>query len=142
LLSTNNAITPAPGSQKKACMALSYSQVALHLIQAKSDGQYICDSNCQQWISSQLYSHTLAVAECNDDLSSFLQWYSTHVKCPNISTLPMSNLPRGRGRKRGKAKHQRNRSCNSPIDNVTVPPGLQTAFMNNNDVRYGHMELL
>ena len=137
LLSTSNAITPAPGSQKKACMVLSYSQVAPHLIQAKSDEQYICDSNCQQWISSQLCSHTLAVAERNDDLSFFLQWYTTHAKRPNISTLAMSNLPRGRGRKGGRAKRQRNRSYNPPIDNVTVRPGLQTAFMNNNDVRYG-----
>jgi len=77
------------------------------------------------------------VAERNDDLSSFLQWYTTHAEHPNIGTLTMSNLPRGRGRKGGKAKHQRNRSCNPCIDNVTVQPGLQTAFMNNNDVRYG-----
>ena len=50
LLSTSSAITSTPGTQKKACMVLSYSQVTPHLIQAKSDGQYICDSNCQQWV--------------------------------------------------------------------------------------------
>ena len=44
-----------------------YSQVAPHLIQVKSDGQYLCDSNCQQWVSSQLCSHTLAAAERNGD---------------------------------------------------------------------------
>lgn len=63
LLSTSNAITLAPGNQKKACMVLSYSQVTPHLIQTKSNGQYICDSNCQQWVSSQLCSHMLAVAD-------------------------------------------------------------------------------
>ena len=100
LLSTSNAITCAPGTQKKACMVLSYSQVTPHLIQAKSDGQYICDINCQQWVSSQLCSHTLAVAERNGDLLSFLQWYTTYAKNPNIiSTLAMGDLPHGRGRK-------------------------------------------
>ena len=136
LLSTSNAITSAPGTQKKACMVLSYSQVTPHLIQAKSDGQYICDSNCQQWVSSQLCSHTLAVAEHNGDLLSFLQWYTTCAKNPNISTLAMSDLPRGRGRKGGRAKRQRTRNCNPPlIDNVTVRPGMQTSV--NSDVRFG-----
>ena len=37
LLSTSNAITSAPGSQKKSSTVLSYSQVAPHLVQAKSD---------------------------------------------------------------------------------------------------------
>ena len=137
LLSTSNAITSAPGSQRKACMVLSYSQVAPHLVQAKSDGQYVCDSSCQQWLSSQLCSHTVAVAERNGDLSSFLQWYIKYAKNPNISTLAMSGLPRGRGRKGGKAKRQRNRTCNPPIDNITVRPGLQTmACLNDSEARY------
>ena len=72
LLSTSNAITSAPGNQKKASVVLSNSQVAPHLVQAKSDGQYICDNSCQQWLSSQLCSHTVAVAERNGDLLSFL----------------------------------------------------------------------
>ena len=138
LLSTSNAITSAPGSQKKASMVLSYSQVAPHLVQAKSDGQYICDSSCQQWLSSQLCSHTVAVAERSGDLLSFLQWYITYAKNPNISTLAMSGLPRGRGRKGGKAKRQRNRTCNPPVDNVTVRPGLQTTTcLNDREARYG-----
>ena len=128
LLSTSNLITSAPGTQKKACMVLSYSQ-ATHLIQAKSDGQYICDSNCQQWVSSQLCSHTLALAEHNGDLLSFLQWYTTYAKNPNISTLAMSDLPHGRGRKGGRAKRQSTLNCNPPlIDNVTVRPGMQTSL--------------
>ena len=98
LLSTINAITSAPGTQKKACMVLSYSQVTPHLIQAKSDGQYICDSDCQQWVSSQLCSHTLAVAERNGDLLLFLQWYTTYAKNPNISTLAMSVVEVERGK--------------------------------------------
>ena len=122
LLSTSNAITAAPGNQEKACMVISYSQVAPHLIRVESDGQYVCDSNCQQWVSSQLCSHTLAAAERNGDLS-FLEWYTRYAESPNISMLAMSNLPRGRGRKGGRPKRQRNRNYNPPVDNITVRPG-------------------
>ena len=70
-----HAIAPAPGSNRKACMVISYSQVVLHLVQCKSDGQYVCHSNYQQWASSQICSHVLAAAERNNELHSFLlEW--------------------------------------------------------------------
>ena len=125
-LSAENAITPAPGSNKKVRMVLSYSQASPHLVQNKSDGQYLCDSNCQQWMSSQICSHTLAGAEYNGDLSSFLLWYTQCAESPNISTLAMTGLSRGRGRKGGKVKHQRTRNRLPPPDNYTVRPGLQS----------------
>ena len=137
LVTTDNAITPAPGSQKKACMVISYSQVASHLVQCKSNGQYICDSNCQQWVSSQICSHVLAAAEHNNDLSSFLEWYTSCAGSPNISTLALSGLPRGRGRKGGRAKCQRSRISQTPIDNVTVRPGMSSFFNNNVGVTCG-----
>ena len=84
LLRANNAITPAPGINRKACMVFSYSQVVPHLVQCKSDGQYVCDSNCQQWASSQICSHILAAAERNNELHSFLEWYSMCAESPNI----------------------------------------------------------
>ena len=116
-------------------MILSYSQVAPYLVQAKSDGQYICDNSCQQWLSSQLCSHTVAVAEHNGDLLSFLQWYITFARNPNMSTLAMIGLPHGRGRR---AKRQRNRTCNPPVDDTTVRPGLQTTTcLNDSEARYG-----
>ena len=92
LLSHKNAITPAPGNNKKAHMVLSYSQVAPHLIQNKTDGQYICDDSCLQWKSSQICSHTLAAAQHNSDLSAFLQWYTQNADNPNISALAMIGL--------------------------------------------------
>ena len=128
LLSAENAITPAPGDHKKARMVLSYSQLSPHLVQNKSDGQYTCDSNCQQWISSQICSHSLAAAAFNGDLSSFLQWYTECAESPNISTLAMTGLSRGRGRKGGKAKRQRTRKTLPPPDNYTLRPGLQSSL--------------
>ena len=137
LLRANNAITPAPGSNRKACMVISYSQVAPHLVQCKSDGQYVCDSNCQQWASSQICSHVLAAAERNNELHSFLEWYTMCAESPNISILALSGLPRGRGRKGGRAKRQRNRNSHPPIDNVTSRPGMQSSFFNNVGVTCG-----
>lgn len=135
LLTSENAITPAPGSNRKACM--SYSQVIPHLVQCKLNGQYICDTNCQQWASSQICSHMLAVAEHNKELYSFLEWYTVYAESPNISTLAVSGLPCGRGRKGGRAKRQRKRQQHPSIDNVTVRPGMHSSLFNNIGITCG-----
>ena len=114
ILQSVNAITPAPGENKKARMVLSYSQATPHHVQTKSDGQYVCDSACLQWTSSQICSHTIAAAESNGELASFLQWYTKCAESPNISTLAMSGLPRGRGKKGGKPKRQRAKQTRLP----------------------------
>ena len=75
-----------------------------------TNGQYKCDSNCLNWTSSGLCSHSLAVAELSNDLSSFLNWYNLSASQPNITTLAVSGLPAGRGRKGGAAKRTRNRN--------------------------------
>ena len=99
LLQMENGIIPTPGSSDKARMVISYSQSAPHHVQSKSGGQYICDANCPQWLSSQV---TLATAEHNGDLAAFLQWFTQFAGTPNISALAMSGLPRGRGRWKAK----------------------------------------
>ena len=107
LLSTHNAITPAPGSDSRAKMVMSYSSSMPHLVQRSSNGQYRCDEKCIGWISSKICSHSIAVAEVNGDLCSFLQWYNTSGTEPNITALAMSSLPSGRGRKGGVPKRKR-----------------------------------
>jgi len=96
ILQSGNAITPAPGEK----------QAAPHHVHTKSDGQYSCDSACLQWASSQICSHTIAAAESTGELASFLQWYTKCAEIPNISTLAMSGLPHGRGKKGGKPTRQ------------------------------------
>ena len=125
LLSMENSVTPAPGGNKKSHMVISYSQVPPHLVQGKADGQYICDKNCPHWFASQICSHTLACAQRSGDLPSFLQWYVQYAENPNISTLAMSGLSTGRGRKGGKAKHQRSRRDSLPVDNYSLRPGME-----------------
>lgn len=97
LLQMKNAVTPAPGSNLRAKMVISYSHATPHYVQCKSDGQYMCDTPCLQWSSSQICSHTLAASECNQEMAAFLEWYTKFVESPNISKLAMSGLPRGRG---------------------------------------------
>ena len=126
LLSVENSIAPAPGSDKKSHMVISYSQVPPHLVQGKADGQYICDKNCPHWCASQICSHTLACAQHSGNLPSFLQWYVHYAENPNISTLAMSGLSSGRGRKGGKPKRQRSRKKEVPVvDNYSLRPALE-----------------
>jgi hypothetical protein len=111
LLSAENAITTAPGSDKKARMVLSYSSEIPHLVRSRSGGQYICDDNCPHWKSARICSHSLAVAEVNKELSTFLQWFSRAGIVPNITVVGMEGLPSGRGRKGGRPKRQRKRKA-------------------------------
>ena len=124
LLSTENAITPAPGCDKKARMVLSHSQGTPHHIRSRPDGQYLCDNNCPQWMSSQICSHTLAVAEQNCELLKFLEWHVKMVQGPNYSSLALSGLPRGRGQKGGRPKRLRAKSATPTPDNVSLRPGF------------------
>ena len=124
LLSTENAIIPAPGSDTKARMVVSRSQDIPHHIRSRADGQYLCDSNCPQWMLSQICSHTLAVAEQNSELLKFLDWYVRLSQGPNLSSLALSGLPKGRGQKGGKPKRQRSRSTTPAPNNYSFRPGL------------------
>ena len=121
LLSAENAITAAPGKDKKARMVLSYTSVVPHLVQSRSGGQYICDDSCLHWKSAKICSHTLAVAEVNHELPEFLHWYSRAGITPNITAVGMQGLPRGSGRKGGRPKRQRKRQA-LPEPLLTVSP--------------------
>ena len=117
LLNSDNAITSAPGKDKLAKMVMSYSSPIPHMV---VKGQYRCDSNCLNWASSAISSHTLAVAQLNSDLISFLQWYNTSGNMPNMTTLAMLGLPSGRGRKGGAVNRTRDRQ-EKKMPELTVP---------------------
>ena len=121
LLTMGNGITAAPGDDKRARMAFSYSSKSPHYVSSRSCGQYVCDSTCIQWNSAKICSHTLAVAETNGELKQFLQWYTTSGVSPNITTLAMEGLPKGRaGQKGGRSKRKRMRSDARPEHLVAV----------------------
>ena len=127
LLSLENGITPAPGSDTKARMVISKSQVTPHHVRSPSDNQYVCDNSCPQWVSSQICSHTIAVSEHKDELIGFLDWYVRSGHTPNLSSIAFSGLPKGRGQKGGRPKRQRTRTDIPLPDNYSVRPGLMSA---------------
>ena len=127
LLSDQKAITPAPGNDPTAIMVLSRSLNTPHHVSGQPDGQYVCDPSCQ------ICSHTLAVAEQGGALVKFLEWFLNMDKRPNLSTLGLSGLPKGRGQKGGRDKRQRSRSSIPLPDNYSVRPGcLVTTFQLSN----------
>ena len=124
LLSQENAITLAPGSDPKARMVISKSQLAPHHVRSLLDHWYVCDSNCLQWFSSQICSHTVAVAECNSELVDFLDRYVRSGHTPNLSSVAFCGMPRGRGQKGGRPKRQRTRKNLPPPDNYMSGGGI------------------
>ena len=100
-------------------MVLSYSSAKC------SSGQFKCDASCLNWVSSKLCSHSLAVAELNNDLVTFLEWYKNSSEHPNITSVAMASLSSGRGRNGGVPKRKR---CRKKMDGpeVSIPrPAFQ-----------------
>ena len=118
LLSMGNGITAAPCDDGKVRMASSFTQKAPHFVSSRRGGQYVCDSTCIQWNSAKICSHTIAVAESNGELNL---WYTSSGVGPNITTLGMEGLPKGRaGQKGGRSKRKRTRSDARPEQMITV----------------------
>ena len=107
LLQGENMITNAPGSEPRARVVISFRSDTPHIVKPKGNGQYVCDANCPQWVSSKICSHTVAVAEINNSLRHFLDWYVAYAVQPNLTTLSMSGMPSGRGKKKNQIRSQR-----------------------------------
>ena len=102
-------------------MVSSQSNSAPHFVRSQPSGQYACDSTCLQWKSSQICSHSVAVAALNGDLEAFVKWYVDTHQQPNFTTLAANGLPAGRGRKGGIPKRSRSRSSSSCKRDISVP---------------------
>ena len=98
LLTTPNAIAAAPGLDLKSHTVMSCSGKRPHLVSSKKTGQYVCDKACGNWNSSAICSHTVAVAEVNGELSSFVSWFIKAKKKPSVTKLVVTGMPDGRGR--------------------------------------------
>ena len=108
LLKGSNAIVMAPGQDEQARMVLSYSGHAPHMVVPKKGGDFSCDANCPNWKSLGLCSHTVAVAEVNHKLATFLAARQKKKQQPgNLTNLLTATMPRGRGRKGGSAPRTR-----------------------------------
>lgn len=99
LLKDHRAIVQAPGNT--GFLVKSTSHTRPHHITVKKSGQYCCDSDCPNWQSLCICSHSVAAAEKRSDLKRFVEWYKKSKKIPNLTKLVTANIPKGRGRKGG-----------------------------------------
>lgn len=99
LVNDPKAIYMVPGGSAKDRIVKSSSGPRPHMVTSKKLGQYACDSECPNWKSLKICSHTVAAAQDNDDLHSFTTWLKKTKKTPNITNLLTTKMPKGRGRK-------------------------------------------
>ena len=72
LLNSQHGMSPAPGQPEEARMVLSRSGKRPHLILPCKRGRFKCDSDCLNFKSLGICSHSVAVAECNNLLTKFI----------------------------------------------------------------------
>ena len=64
-------------------------------------GGFACDSNCPNWKSLGLCSHTVAVAQVNGKLEQYISLVKKTKRIPNVIALVTSTMPKGQGKKGG-----------------------------------------
>ena len=70
-----------------------------HYVRESKAGGYLCDDHCLGYKSSNICSHTLAVALKKGTVSNFIRWYETLKVKPNFTTLSKSCKPSTSGQK-------------------------------------------
>ena len=111
LIGDPSGMSPAPGQSPQARMVLSFSGKTPHMVTPTQGGGFNCDSNCPNWKSLNLCSHTVAVAELNGKLAEFITFVRKKKKLPNVTNLITSGMPRGRGRKGSVAPRTRKKKA-------------------------------
>ena len=88
-------------------MVLSRSGKRPHLILPCKGGRFKCDSDCLNFKSLGICSHSVAVAECNNLLTEFLAHFQKAKKKPNFTAVSLHGVPAGSGKKGGVAPRKR-----------------------------------
>ena len=88
ILHLGNVITPAPGEKKKknkdgTIILTSNTMPCANQV----NGQYVFDSACLQWASSQICSHTIAAAESNGELAFFFSGIPSVLRAQILALL-------------------------------------------------------
>ena len=113
LVHSEGFITPIPGnsSGKGRMVASSSSQHCPHVVipGRKNDTVFSCDKNCPRFSAYKFCSHTVAVAEVNGCLDSFIKEIIRGKNVASISKLAYHGLQNGAGEKGGKPKPKRRR---------------------------------
>ena len=122
LVHSEGFVTPIPGnSSGKGRMVASSSSDCPHMVTPgrKSDSVFLCDKNCPRFAAYKFCSHTVAVAEVNGCLESFIKEIVRGKNVANISKLAYHGIQSGAGEKGGKPKPKRRRVMTS-VTNLSV----------------------
>ncbi len=109
LLSDPTAISPAPGYGPECKMVASRKGKRPHLVIKGKGGKFSCDSDCPNWKSLGLCSHSVAVAHVNGQLEQFCDLYRKTKHLPSITQLVLTGLPGGVGKKGNRITRKRKR---------------------------------
>ena len=116
ILNTADGIVQAPGYGNDAVMVLSKSGKMPHLVTVKKNGGMACDKECPQYQSASLCSHVVAAAKFRRKFKDFVASYKVSRK-PNLTKLVTCDMPKGRGKKGGRAPPKRK-----------VPPTIENRY--------------
>ena len=108
LLSTAGSIVSAPGHCPEARLVLSRSGKRPHLVLPSKAG-FKCDSDCVNFKSLGICSHTVVVAHINDQLPQFVSNLKKAKKQPNLTQLAVHEMPAGVGKKGARPSRKRKR---------------------------------
>ncbi|KAK3094061.1 hypothetical protein FSP39_023641 [Pinctada imbricata] len=127
LLADESNIVLTPGSNGKQRLVLSGTlHDTPHQVRTVgNNGQFSCDKNCIKWVTYKICAHTIAVAEAENQLRKFLNWYNSSVRKPNYTALANMDMPQGRGKKATKATQRRKGSSTErpePVAFVSTVP--------------------
>ena len=109
LFDSKGHVMQASWLSDKARYVKSTSSDKPHLVKvnSKSPQQYCCDNSCPMYKGFSICSHTVATAQTNGDLRSFIDWYILHNRKPNLSDIAHEGMSKGVGRKGGIPKRKR-----------------------------------
>ena len=81
---------------------------AVH-VKLSGRGDVPCDTTCVRWAAYKLCSHMIAVAEKGAVLVNFLKKFAKASREPNLMSLAVHDMSKGRGKKATKATQSRKR---------------------------------
>ena len=107
LLNSQHGMSPTPGQPEEARMVLSCSDKRPHLVLPCKGGRFKCDSDCLNFKSLGICSHSVAIAECNNLLTEFLAHFQKAKEKPNFTSVSLHGVPAGSCKKGGVVPRRR-----------------------------------
>ncbi len=92
LLADDDNFSVAPGSSKSAWMVSRGEDLKPHFVHQKK-GHYECDQDCFYFQTCKVCAHIVAIANRNNDLSKFIEWYKKQNHGINATTVAQIGLP-------------------------------------------------